>query len=88
MTCQKDHRYDTSYNRLPKDQGDFARHKCAGCAYEVGFDLGLRRVMNVDMEHHLSPLMISQAAAVRHKSPYVAFAQGYSDGLFKSTPQQ
>lgn len=39
MTCTKQHRYDPQYSNLPDDQG--GRHRCAGCAYEKGYDDGL-----------------------------------------------
>ena len=49
-TCNKDHRSDPYFARLPVDQGDFGRHKCAGCAYEAGYQRGINRCMSIDME--------------------------------------
>ncbi|HDN0682443.1 TPA: hypothetical protein RXG61_004018 [Escherichia coli] len=83
-TCNKDHRSDPYFARLPVDQGDFGRHKCAGCAYEAGYQRGINRCMSIDMETDFQNLPESQADAVRHKSPYVAYAQGYANGLFDS----
>lgn len=82
--CDKDHRHDRSFERLPRDQGSVGRHVCAGCAYERGYDLGIDEVTVLDVERELDDLPESQASAVRHKSPYVAFALGYADGLFDS----
>lgn len=83
-TCQKEHRHDVYFNRLPKDQGRFGRHVCAGCAYERGYQLGFRKVTAINIESEFVNLLDSQASSVRHKSPYVAFALGYADGLFNS----
>lgn len=66
---------------LPKDQGEFGRHICAGCAYDKGYELGERRADLINLQQELSSLPSSQAKQVRHKSPYFAFALGYADGL-------
>lgn len=81
--CQKDHRYDTFFERLPRDQGDFGRHKCAGCAYKAGYDAGIIKKTTIDLEAEINKIEHSQAGSIRHKSPVVAFAQGYTDGLFE-----
>lgn len=39
-TCQAPHRYDTMFTAIPEDQSYPFRHKCAGCAYELGFQAG------------------------------------------------
>ena len=83
-TCQQDHRHDPFFDRLPKDQGSFGRHVCAGCAYERGYELGINKITSINVESELDDLLESQASSVRHKSPYVAFALGYADGLFES----
>lgn len=80
-TCQRPHRNDPFFSLLPKDQGDFGRHKCAGCAYEKGFELGSRKILNIDLQYEIESIQDSQAQEVRHKSPYLAFALGYSEGL-------
>jgi len=79
MNCQKDHRYDSTYHDLPDDQGGAGRHKCAGCAYEVGLAAGQRRLDRLEIS--FSDLPESQAGAVRHKSPHAAFALGYLHGV-------
>lgn len=43
MACNKIHRYDPLFNSLPFDQGGAGRHKCAGCAYDRGYQDGLNR---------------------------------------------
>lgn len=77
--CQKAHRHDTKFNSLPHDQGGHGRHRCCGCAYEKGFNLGVTRSENLELD--LDSLPESQAGVVRHKSPHAAFAQGYYDGV-------
>lgn len=83
--CNSSHRNWPFLESLPKDQGGHGRHKCAGCAYEQGYQAGLERleelVMNID------DLPDSQAGAIRHKSPHAAFALGYHDGVVESYRQ-
>ncbi|WP_261160876.1 hypothetical protein [Serratia fonticola] len=89
--CNNSHVKDPYFSRLPKDQGGFSRHKCAGCAYEVGYKAGLSKQTVLDLESAISPLPESQKDEVRHKSPLVAFAQGYTDGLldfYEKNPAQ
>ncbi len=38
-TCQDTHRYNSLFSALPEDQSYPFRHKCAGCAYELGLVL-------------------------------------------------
>lgn len=80
--CIKEHRDWPFFDSLPKDQGGHGRHKCAGCAYELGYQMGVTReeelIMNID------DLPESQAGTVRHKSPHAAFALGYNDGVHAS----
>jgi len=80
MACQLNHRYDARFANLPDDQGNDGRHKCAGCAYERGFEAGNNLQENVTLD--LASLPDSQAGTVRHKSPHAAFAQGYLDGVY------
>jgi len=80
--CNHDHRHLPDFESLPIDQGGAGRHKCAGCAYDKGFQDGLARkeLINLDLEN----LPESQAGTVRHKSPHAAYAKGYQDGVSKS----
>ena len=74
MVCTKRHRYDPQYNNLPVVQGGAGRHRCAGCAYEIGYNDGLQRKEQLDLD--LDSLPDSQAGTVRHKSPHAAYAAG------------
>ena len=80
--CKKDHRHWEMFEELPKVQGGFARHKCAGCAYELGYNAGLkgREIMGFNIE----AIPDSQAGTVRHRSPHAAYAKGYYDGVCDS----
>lgn len=80
--CDKDHRHNSKFNSLPFDQGGAGRHRCAGCAYEAGYQAGLQRQENLVLD--LDELPESQAGTVRHKSPHAAYAQGYYDGVVAS----
>lgn len=40
------------FNNLPHDQGGSGRHKCVGCAYDLGYDDGLRRErLHIDLDN-------------------------------------
>ncbi|EGR0905747.1 TPA: hypothetical protein ACF5B0_002146 [Vibrio parahaemolyticus] len=82
--CQSPHRYYPEFESLPDDQGDFSngRHKCAGCAYEYGRQLGLDKTTSLTIDFNALP--DSQAGTVRHKSARAAFAIGYRDGVAES----
>ena len=80
-TCQKQHRHDPYFAQFPKDQGDFSRHKCAGCSYELGYQAGYSKQKVIDMESAISNIRESQASHVRHISPMAAYAQGYVEGI-------
>ncbi|MCD4664377.1 MAG: hypothetical protein K8R68_03835 [Bacteroidales bacterium] len=80
--CDKDHRHNKMFTGLPYDQGGLGRHKCAGCAYELGYKDGLQRREKIHID--LDNLPFSQASVVRHKSPHAAYAKGYYDGVGNS----
>lgn len=63
-------------------KGGAGRHRCAGCAYEKGYDDGLNRREQIDLD--LDSLPESQAGTVRHKSPHAAYAAGYLAGVENS----
>jgi len=80
--CQSQHRYAAQFANLPWDQSSpSGRHRCAGCAYEVGYQYGLQRRSSFNTDDIINGLPFSQAGTVRHKSPYAAFAMGYDDGV-------
>jgi hypothetical protein len=82
MTCQNNHRYNPLFDSLPDDQGGSGRHHCAGCAYDRGFQDGLLRKEQLDLD--LDSLPDSQAGNVRHKSSHAAYAMGYMEGVKQS----
>jgi len=82
MICKSSHRNWPFFEQLVEDQGGYGRHKCAGCAYERGYQAGLQRLENINLDIHSLPE--SQAKTVRHKSPHAAFALGYLDGVSAS----
>lgn len=83
MTCQKEHRYYSDFESLPHDQSQFnGRHKCAGCAYDEGYFLGIERQSFISVDFDSLP--DSQAGTVRHRSVQAAFAKGYLDGILAS----
>lgn len=80
--CQSEHRHRQIFDSLPEDQGGSGRHRCVGCAYDRGFQDGLARKENINLD--LESLPESQAGTVRHKSPHAAYAKGYQDGVAQS----
>jgi hypothetical protein len=80
--CQLDHRHWTTFEALPLDQRGAGRYRCAGCAYQHGFEDGLARKELLDLA--LDSLPESQAGSVRHRSPHAAYARGYMDGIHRS----
>ncbi len=66
---------------IPVDQGGIGRHKCAACAYELGYKAGSNLDEKINLSKLLNSLEESQAQAQRHKSPHAAYAQGYLDGV-------
>ncbi len=66
---------------LPVDQGGKGRHKCAACAYELGFIAGNNLDEQINLSNLLHSLDESQAQGQRHKSPHAAFAKGYFEGV-------
>lgn len=84
MACSKDHStVQEIMNTLPTDQGGKGRHKCAACAYELGFTAGYNLDEKINLGGLLESLEESQAQAQRHKSPHAAYAKGYLDGVNK-----
>ena len=66
---------------LPTYQGGVGRHKCAACAYEVGFDARYNLNGALCIDNVRANLEDSQAKAQRHKSPHAAYALGYYNGV-------
>lgn len=81
--CQKRHRYDVpEFEQLPADQGGDGRHRCAGCAFDLGVEHGRKREPSIAVDFDSLP--DSQAGSVRHRSPHAAYALGYLKGVFAS----
>lgn len=82
MACTKNHEnLQSIMAKLPDDQGGIGRHKCAACAYEVGYKDWLQQKENIDLTDLFDSLEESQAGAQRHKSPHAAYALGYYNGV-------
>lgn len=82
MACNKNHSaIQGIMAQLPYDQGGRGRHKCAACAYEIGYKLGLQMSEDFNIGNILDSLEESQAQNQRHKSPHAAFALGYYNGV-------
>jgi hypothetical protein len=80
--CMLQHRYDPAFHELPDDQGGAGRHRCAGCAYELGVAQEFQRAETLKLE--LDSIPSSQAGTVRHKSPHAAWALGYLERVRRS----
>lgn len=81
--CKKEHRYLPDLETLPDSQAGAGRHKCAGCAYEQGYDDAFEgRASHL----HADPLDESQAGTGRHKDTQAAYELGYRLGSKKRNP--
>ena len=82
MACAKEHKStDRIVKDLPISQGSFERHKCASCAYEMGFKNGNEKVLNFDLKLFISELPESQKGLRRHRSATEAYTLGFFHGL-------
>lgn len=89
MACKKNHSLvQQIMSKLPYDQGGIGRHKCAACAYEEGYRLGLQLASSFDIGQIIDSLEESQAQEQRHKSPHAAFARGYYNGVCSAYGEQ
>lgn len=61
---------------LPHSQGGPGRHKCAGCAFEKGYEDGIKGVKR-DVDAVLVSLPEGQARNQRHKSCESAYEKGF-----------
>ena len=75
--CQSEHRYRPSLEGLPDSQGGDGRHKCAGCAYEQGYDDGFE---GRGRQPNLEQWSDSQAGTGRHRDVWAAYDLGYGLG--------
>lgn len=74
MLCNSEHRFWSVLGNLPESQAGPGRHKCAGHAYERGYDDA-----QAGRGQHLaaSSLPDSQAGTGRHKDVQAAYDLGY-----------
>ena len=79
--CKKPHRYDILFESLPEYQGTFSRHKCAGCAYELGYFHAINGIPKATNDSVLANIPYSQAGHVRHKDAFTAYKEGYEFAL-------
>lgn len=85
MACNKNHtNTDKIVKNLPIDQGQVGRHKCASCAYEIGFEHGLKREEHINLNSVLNSIEESQKGDRRHRSPHSAYSLGYYNGVIES----
>lgn len=77
MICCKEHaQIQDLLAMLPISQGGPGRHKCAACAFEEGYDDGIKGVKR-DVDIVLEQLPDGQAKNQRHKSCEAAYEKGY-----------
>ena len=85
MACTKPHtKTDIIVENLPIGQEGAGRHRCASCAYEIGYEHGLTRAENINLETILNNLEESQRGPRRHRSPHAAYSLGYFNGVVES----
>ena len=85
MACKKEHsKTDSLISSLPIDQGKVGRHKCASCAYEIGYKHGFVREEHINLNSVLDSLDESQKGDRRHRSPHAAYSLGYYNGVIDS----
>lgn len=66
---------------IPENQGQTGRHKCAGCAYDLGKWHAMIGVPRSGDDGVLSELAQSKASYVRHKDAFTAYLMDYYEGL-------
>lgn len=82
MACNKEHiKTDEIVKELPIGQEGIGRHKCASCAYEIGYEHGLKKEENINLKDVLNSLEDSQKGDRRHRSPHAAYSLGYHNGV-------
>jgi hypothetical protein len=85
MACNKNHNnIDIIVQDLPIGQEGAGRHKCASCAYEIGYQHGLQKEESINLGNILNGLEESQRGNRRHRSPHAAYSLGYHNGVLDS----
>ena len=85
--CKHAHRYDHSFLYLADNQGQTGRHKCSGCAYELGRHHALVGAPKAQNDSVLEHTPDSQAGTVRLKDAFEAYLLGY-DSVTGATARQ
>lgn len=81
--CQQNHRYNPSFETFPEYQGTNSRHKCAACAYDLGYSHAINGIPEATNDSVLADVKDSQAGNVRHKNAFIAYQEGYKSGSSK-----
>lgn len=77
MICRKEHsEIQPLLAMLPNSQGGPGRHKCAACAFEEGYEDGMKGVKR-EVDSVLETLPDGQARNQRHKSCESAYEKGF-----------
>lgn len=77
MNCDKDHSdLNDIFKILTYEQGGDGRHKCCGCAYELGFKNGFNNTLS-----SIDQIPYSQSGLGRHKSITEAYHMGMKQGM-------
>lgn len=85
MACTNAHTTtDIIVTDLPIGQEGSGRHKCASCAYEIGYEHGFKREEEINLKDILDNLEESQKGERRHRSPHAAYSLGYYNGVLDS----
>ncbi len=50
MICNKTNRYDARFENMPEEQDGAGRHRSADCAYEKGYEDGLSRKEQLNLD--------------------------------------
>lgn len=88
ITCSKNHDNITDIIiELSQSQSGAGRHKCAGCAYEEGFRLGLEGKTKEPFNKVAELILFNQSGVFRHKNVREAYDIGFKKGKEKSKEQ-
>lgn len=79
--CKKPHRHDPMFDSLQENQGQYGRHKCSGCAYDLGKWHAMIGAPKASDDSVLTDTPESQASHVRHKDAFEAYLMGYDYGM-------
>lgn len=84
IICKKPHRHSQIFSVLNEYQGTQARHKCCGCAFDLGVLHAQQGIEMAETDSVLKDIPHSQASTVRHKDAYQAYKLGYLSEMQKT----